>query len=717
METVNIQGLGLVALKQRNLKPGTVFESMWPKAEGETKLVNNSASVFDTLDFIKRVVKGTLNDTKRIVEVLKSSSLQQTLANIHNFHYTHYNYKLDTPGIEQVRRPARSWADRRKGIDCDCFTTSISSMLVNLQIPHYLKIVGINGRDYYQHVYVIVPKTPNADIRIRSNYLVLDPVIDIEGNEKTSFNKEAKNITKQYTKKMIPLEYLNGLVDSDTLGNEFEGLENEVAGLGNDDELGVAQAFRNRMHRHIKNTIRKVEQNPTVVENVVQAPMFTRNLRRLNEAFETNNEAQIMGVLEELSANEDNMLQGQFSGIGAAINTNDDFLYGAVFGELDDNMLSAVDGLGRKGRNNQRQNKANQGKKGFFTKTKNAVKVSKTASKKFGKNAGKVLKKVGKQVVKNNPISLSARLGFLTAMRTNFGTIAERAYWGLQTKDFALSKGISLQYYNAAQALWEQTRKTFVNVLKGDESALRKAILNGRAAKKVATQLKKRGMRGVEEVSGLSGTHGLGAAVASASIASATAFLTPLIAFIKRNFSNIKISDVAKKGVTFIAKRRSAKAAAKSPNEPASSLVVNENGTESEAPPTNTREAVEETVEQSKSPDETVNENDGSTEAAARANDTEPSTTEGARTSATQTDDSGEKKSNTGLIVGGIGLVVVAGLALSSKKKNKSEVNGLGFAAKKESKKLKKSLAKKGIKLPHGYKTEKRKKKVKPTTI
>jgi len=676
---VHIEGLGLVAFKKRNIKPGTQFNSLFPLPQGENKLINNTASVFDTLDFIATVVKGTLKDTEKLAQLVKGTSLEQTLANIHNFFYNHYQYKLDTPGIEQVRRPSRAWADRAKGIDCDCFSTSISSVLSNLQIPHYLKIVGINGRNYYQHVYVIVPKTPNADVNVRSNYWVLDPVIDIEYNQKSSFDKEAKNITKKHVKKMIPLEYLNGL-ETDKLGNEFEGLEEEISGLGSDDELGIAMAFRNRLRRHVQNTIRKVEQNPTVVENVVQPQVFLKNLRRLNDSFRTNNEAKIVNTLEELSGEEEQMLQDQFRGYGSAINTSDDYLYNQMFGELDDNMLSAVDGLGRKGRSKQRQNNANKGKKGFFTKTKNAFKKSKEISKKFGKNAGKVLKKIGRQVVKNNPISLAARSGFLIAMRTNLGTIAERIYWGMQTKDFALSKGIGLQYYNLCQTLWAMTRKTFVNVLKGDESALRKAILNGRAAKKIAVQLKRRGMTGVEEVSGISGIYGLGTPVAAASVSSAASFLAPLIAFIKRNFKNI--ASVVKTGVKFIAKRRNKKQEAKSPNE-AEEMVDNENGSQSEAPSNNIRSAASESFEQAKNPDATINENDGSVETASSENDKEPNQGQESGRTANKTnlelENTGEepKKSNTGIIVAGLGLAALAALAIS-KSGNKKSVNGLG---------------------------------------
>ena len=72
------------------------------------------------------------------------------------------------------------------------------------------------------------------------------------------------------------------------------------------------------------------------------------------------------------------------------------------------------------------------------------------------------------------------------------------------------------------------------------------------------------------------------------------------------------------------------------------------------------------------------------------------------------------KSNSTALIVGGVGLLALVGLALAGKKKStpKDELNGLGnFSKKRESKALKAKLTKQGIKMPHGYQVEKRKHK------
>lgn len=664
-------GLGLVAGKHRILKDGKKFETLFTETLGTDPVVNKTASVYDTVDFVADVVKNTLKDTEKLAPVLKSSTIQQTLLNIHNFFYDHYQYKLDKPGVEQVRRPSRAFKDREKGIDCDCFSTSVSSVLTNLGIAHYLKIVALNGKDYFQHIYVIVPKFKNADITKRANYWVIDPVIDKEFNEKTSFDKEAKKITKTHTLKMsIPLQYLNG-PDEDTLGNEFEGIEQELQGLGSNDDLGIASAFRNRVQKHVQNTIRKIDQNPTSVEAAFNAPRLRQQYAELALALD-GPEDQLMQTLEKLSGEEHEALNDNLREFGHAVAGHDDYLYGALFGNLDENMLSSINGLGKKGNNRSNMQKANTGRKGQFTKIKNAVKLSKTANKNFGKKAGVVLKKVGKKIVKSNPISVAARAGFIVAMRTNLATIAERSFWGLQSRDFAKSKGISDDYYDACVRLYALTKKIFVNILKGDESALKSAILNGRAAKKVATVLKRQGMSGVEEVSGLGLVEGLGVVAAATSTAAATSFLVPIIAFVKKNFSSIKM--VASSGTTFIKKRKDTKAGKSPKQDKKTDTVTNENGTKSEAPSTNMSDNINENVQQSKNPDSTINEHDGSIKIAAKNNAKDPGddtnvNNEGEPTTST-------KKSNTPLIIAGA-VILIGGLVLVLKPKAKNSLKGI----------------------------------------
>lgn len=174
--------LGVVASKKRKLKPGTQYDAYFPKPSYSDPLLTPQGENIDTIaTFIPRIVRDTLADTKRIALVLKGASIADTCAKIFAFVYEHIQYELDSPSEEQIRRPARTWADRRG--DCDCYATFISSVLTNLSIPHYLRMSAYSPARGYQHIYVIVPKKYNF-IGARGSYWVIDPVLDKFDNEK-----------------------------------------------------------------------------------------------------------------------------------------------------------------------------------------------------------------------------------------------------------------------------------------------------------------------------------------------------------------------------------------------------------------------------------------------------------------------------------------------------------------------------------------------------
>lgn len=144
------------AATNRHIKGGTQYAHLFPIASGVIKTIKRDATVGDTLSFIKKIVPETLHQTKEIADVLKGSNIYDTCENIWHFVYRHIRYRKDKDGYEQVRSPRRSWADRDKGVDCDCYTTFISSILCNLRIPHILRITKYS-KPHFQHIYPIVP--------------------------------------------------------------------------------------------------------------------------------------------------------------------------------------------------------------------------------------------------------------------------------------------------------------------------------------------------------------------------------------------------------------------------------------------------------------------------------------------------------------------------------------------------------------------------------
>ncbi|MFI5140750.1 MAG: hypothetical protein ACHQII_00210 [Bacteroidia bacterium] len=179
----------------RTIKSGAKYAHLFPKAGGEEIIIKKGADVSDTLDFIPSTVYKTLSDTKEISKLLKGKSLYETCRNIWDFVYNHIQYHHDEEGVEQVRRPARTWMDRVRGVDCDCYTVFISSILTNLQIPHIYRITKYKYKNNFQHIYPIVPTTDGK-------YITIDAVV-------TKFNYEEPFTQKKDTP--MNLSYLNGI--------------------------------------------------------------------------------------------------------------------------------------------------------------------------------------------------------------------------------------------------------------------------------------------------------------------------------------------------------------------------------------------------------------------------------------------------------------------------------------------------------------------------
>ncbi|NJO91150.1 MAG: hypothetical protein HC831_20915 [Chloroflexia bacterium] len=117
--------------------------------------------------------------------------------------------------MEQLRRPNRSWADRKTGIDCGCFSIFVSSILTNLKVPHLFRIAKYT-QDVYQHVYVIVP------VAGANKYHTIDCVLSQFDYEKPYKQQKDFNMSLQG----IDVAVLSGVSDDVLdLVSGFDGLE------------------------------------------------------------------------------------------------------------------------------------------------------------------------------------------------------------------------------------------------------------------------------------------------------------------------------------------------------------------------------------------------------------------------------------------------------------------------------------------------------------
>lgn len=194
------------AQRTRNIKSGAEYDHMFPKAEVGNHTILKRAGVSDTCSFIPKVVNKTLSQTKAIAQKLKGADTYQTCRNIWHFVYEHIAYRKDEEGYEQIRSPARAWHDRKRGVDCDCYSTFISSTLTNLGIEHSLRITKYH-RDYFQHIYPIV-HLPNG------KYITVDCVTD-------KFDYEVPFSEKKDYR--MELQFLNGIDGIGAVDYELAG--------------------------------------------------------------------------------------------------------------------------------------------------------------------------------------------------------------------------------------------------------------------------------------------------------------------------------------------------------------------------------------------------------------------------------------------------------------------------------------------------------------
>lgn len=195
---------------RHSIEDGAQFNHLIPKATGGSRTITRFAKVKDTVSLMKQVIEKTADQTRLLAQRLRGTTPYESCANVWKFTFKHLQYEKDQANKEQVRSPARAWHDRKRGIDCDCLSVWIGSILYNLRIPFLIRLTRYTSQEF-EHVYPVA--------LIGNQSIIMDCVVH-------QFNYEVP-----YTaKKDIPMElqFLNG----------FEGWEPEEP-LGDDPFEGM----------------------------------------------------------------------------------------------------------------------------------------------------------------------------------------------------------------------------------------------------------------------------------------------------------------------------------------------------------------------------------------------------------------------------------------------------------------------------------------------
>lgn len=106
-----------------------------------------------TLDELLNACK-QYKQVERLAAHLKDDDKMQSAFNIWHWLHTNIKYNYDTPGEEEIRTPARTWADRERGVDCDCLAVFTACLLLNMGYKPRFEIVAFNDSQKFSHIYV-----------------------------------------------------------------------------------------------------------------------------------------------------------------------------------------------------------------------------------------------------------------------------------------------------------------------------------------------------------------------------------------------------------------------------------------------------------------------------------------------------------------------------------------------------------------------------------
>jgi len=461
----------MIVTANRTIRKSNRFDPLFPKAKGENITVLKKADLEDTMELIPKVILRTLDHTGRISAILEKEDLRETCRNIWQFVYDHIAYRKDEDGKEQIRSPARTWTDRLLGVDCDCYTVFISSILYNLSIPHALRIARYLGNSF-QHIYPVVLPADDEPI-------ILDCVTEFFDYEVPYTEK------KDYT---MELQYLNGPAQKPpTTGKQSTLMHFDTEPEGNWEGMGLLPTDRLLMSNTLTPVNYDVRLMDASEDTATDLPATTKMVSILPQVeiaqvlspaiapapvtsssaipaepiplptlapeprpiIATTAEPQQLFVQQpEVITPAVPQSATCTCTINGVVYTYSEEELGSIFSKIGDIAKSVVQGVG-----------------------------------KVVKNVGEAVVKVAKTVVhvinKVLPTSALLRLGFLTALKLNLLKVSEHLRYAYFTPEQALRYGIDPEKHRKMGDLIEKIKKIFWQ-MGGDLDNIRPAIINGK---------------------------------------------------------------------------------------------------------------------------------------------------------------------------------------------------------------------------------------------
>ncbi len=108
----------------------------------------------DTKKLIADICRNHYKECAAIARHLKAETKLQSAFNL--WHWLHHNirYEYDREGREEVRTPARVWADRHRGVDCDCLSVFVWCVLKCMGCNPAFELAAFRNKPAYSHIYI-----------------------------------------------------------------------------------------------------------------------------------------------------------------------------------------------------------------------------------------------------------------------------------------------------------------------------------------------------------------------------------------------------------------------------------------------------------------------------------------------------------------------------------------------------------------------------------
>jgi hypothetical protein len=297
----------------RQISVGSEFDSYFGKTENKRIAQKGNLSTRQTVLKMIDLINSKNWQTEKIAKKLQGSDLTETCKNIWNFCFKYIKYQKDIE--EELREPNATWRDGQilarqypnvvredgvqYGVDCDCYSIFIGSILSNLNILFNIKMtsyVNSLGLDNgFQHVYIIVPLENNS-------YITIDPVVHAFNYEKPVSKYELFTLQKKIHSTMAQVFVLSGVEKEQSYNNSLIDImtgRNMINGL-------FGEADNNSILEYLKSTRKAVTANPSLVTNQNQEDFVKMLDLGINNWADESKRA---SVLEQLSNMEDYLVE------------------------------------------------------------------------------------------------------------------------------------------------------------------------------------------------------------------------------------------------------------------------------------------------------------------------------------------------------------------------------------------------------------------------